>query len=268
MKISAFIICWPGKEKNAQYIAKCIFKYVDQLVTIYSTKDNSLVSGAGKWVKVPDEWYYGKKFKKTLELNKCDSMIHIHADAYSDNWIKLVKNFKQSINLFPNLGIWMPKEKIKLFDSSNIFHRRFKNTKKINFNSILDIIPKVEINNKTIETNRFIFSCQTDTTIWAITKKVISRLKKINYNFNNLGWGIDSFALAYSYSNNLLVIRDNSSTFKHDFFKKRISNYSHANALIQMNYFFKQLTLQEKIILKLANDFFISTLKKNSEKKN
>ena len=35
-----------------------------------------------------------------------------------------------------------------------------------------------------------------------------------------------------------------------------------------MNYFFKQLTLQEKIILKLANDFFVSTLKKNSEKKN
>jgi hypothetical protein len=129
-------------------------------------------------------------------------------------------------------------------------------------------MPKVEIKNKVIDTNRYIFSCQTDITIWAITKKVISRLKKINYKFNNLGWGIDSIALAYSFSNNLLVIRDNSSTFKHVSFKKRKSNYSYANALIQMNYFFKQLTLQEKIILKLSNEFFLSTQKKNSEKKN
>lgn len=263
MKTSAFIICWPGKEKNARYIAKRILTYVDQLVVIYSTKNNSLLSGAGKWIQVPDDWYYGKKFKKTLELNKCDSMIHIHADAYSDNWIKLVKDFKETKKNFPNLGIWMPIEKKKrYFVYSNILNEDYKKFFNINDTNALNSNFFKENN----ISNRYNFVCQSHTTVWGVTKKVILRMKKNNYEFNNLGWGIDSVALAYAYCNNLIVVRDNSSSFKHKSHQPRTkSNYNHANALIQMNFFLKQLTLQERLLLKIFHQYFLINLKINKK---
>lgn len=258
MTTSVFIICWPGKEKNARHIAKSILNYVDQLFIIYSTNDNSLFYGAGKWVKVPDNWYYGKKFKKTLQLNKCDSMLHIHADAFCCNWGKLVKNFKETNKIFPNLGLWMPFEKHKnYFKFSNILNQTYKERLKNEYLTILDS----DILYKKISKNlldRYNFVCQSDTTVWGITKKVILRMKKIDYEFNNLGWGIDTVALAFSYCNNLLTVRDNFSSFIHkSHLLNKKSNYNHSNALIQMNNFFNQLTLQEILLIKLFHQYFL-----------
>jgi len=267
MKTSAFIICWPGKEKNARYIAKKILNYVDQLVVVYSTKNNFLLSGAGKWIQVPDDWYYGKKFKKILQLNKCDTMLHIHADAFCNNWIKLVKDFKEANKIFPNLGVWMPKEKNKkYFIYSDIFNENYKKYLNTNFTTALDMNYLRKKMSKNL-LDRYSFVCQSDTTIWGITKKVILRMKKINYEFNNLGWGIDSASLAYSYCNNLIVVRDNSSSFKHQNHQlKTKSNYNHVNALIQMNSFFNQLTFQEIVLLKLFHQYFLINLKINKNK--
>jgi hypothetical protein len=83
-------------------------------------------------------------------------------------------------------------------------------------------------------------------------------MKKIDYEFNNLGWGIDTVALAFSYCNNLLTVRDNFSSFIHKSHRlNKKSNYNHSNALIQMNNFFNQLTLQEILLIKLFHQYFL-----------
>jgi hypothetical protein len=40
---------------------------VDRVTVIYSDRDNLEVSGAGQWLQVPDEWFYGRKFKAILD---------------------------------------------------------------------------------------------------------------------------------------------------------------------------------------------------------
>ena len=226
--LSVFIICWAGKEANAESIAKQIAGHVDQLVIIYSTIDASKRSGSGIWVQVPNDWYFGKKFSKSLELNTCNQMVHIQADAHFDDWNSLIDQFKCATQNIGNLGIWSPN-----FDNTNWD------------TSSVEVLSSPD--------NRYAFVVQTDCIVWGITESVIQRLKKLNYESNNLGWGIDWAAATFCFTRNMLVVRDLQMNVRHE----QGTGYEINEAAIDMSNFLKQLSPQEKIMYKILNRFVI-----------
>jgi len=84
--VHAFIICWSGKEQNAVNIASAVKPNVRKLTTIYSNHTDTDVSGAGEWIKVPDEEFYGRKFARCIKQFDSDIFLLIHADVSCDNW--------------------------------------------------------------------------------------------------------------------------------------------------------------------------------------
>ena len=218
MKTHAFIICWPGKEAYAKKIAEEIINYVDFLTVIYSTKDDSSIQGAGNWHKVPDDWYYGKKFEEILKFFNEDLMIQIHADTEFYNWEFLIEECKTAF-ITDNIGIWAPDFNNTAWDLKSVLL-------KINKNSIHDV-------------------CQTDCIIWALNKYVCNRLSQFNYSKNNIGWGIDWAAICFCYCNNFRVIRDSRIFVDHHLG----SGYIHSEAFSEMKLFLNQMNDQEKNML-------------------
>lgn len=227
--LSVFIVCWPGKESNAELIARQIHGHVDQLVVIYSTKDTSTLNGFGDWVQVPDSWYYGKKFARSLELNVCSHMLHIQADAHFDDWKILIDQFKHATHNLGNLGIWSPDCNNTVWNTSSV-----------------KILPSPD--------KRYVFVAQTDCIVWGMTEPVIRRLKLLDYEFNNLGWGIDWVAVTFCFTRNLLVARDLWVAVRHEMG----TGYETNEAAKEMSKFLKQLSPQEKIMYKLLNQFINS----------
>ena len=151
MQSHAFIICWPGKESYAKKIAEEVINFVDLLTVIYSTKDGLIIQGEGNWHKVPDDWYYGKKFEEILNLFNQDLMIQIHADTEFHNWKFLIEQCKASF-IFDNIGIWAPDFNNTAWDLKSVIL-------KMNDNSLHDV-------------------CQTDCIIWALNKSVCNRMRQ------------------------------------------------------------------------------------------
>lgn len=215
MKSHAFIICWPGKEDYADSIARSVVNHVDLLTVIYSTKDDSDVQGAGTWLKVPDNHYYGLKFAEILKNFQEDIMIQIHADTDYHDWKNLICKLKQSF-ISEDIGVWAPD-----------FDNTFWDLKSVIVNggslNIWDV-------------------CQTDCIVWALSKRVCSNLIRYDYAKNNIGWGIDWAAICYCYCNNLRVIRDSSIVVSHH----KGTGYGHVDAMFQMELFLGQMSVQER----------------------
>jgi hypothetical protein len=220
------IISWDGKESAAEHIASKIDGLSEYLTIIYSTKDGLKRQGTGDWIQVSDEDFLGKKFKKALELNKGDIHLQIQADADCEDWPKLVSRCKQIHHKDENVGIWVPE----------ISYTYWK-TEKVKITNYID--------------SALISVAQTDTIVWSFTKSICDRLKKYNYEINNLGWGIDWAAISYALSNNALVLRDRSIQVLH----LKGTGYNRNNAIAQMDQFLKQLSSQEKVIFNLLKTF-------------
>jgi hypothetical protein len=218
-KIHAFIICWEGKEENTKHISEEIISKVDYLTVIYSNSNNLKVYGQGEWIQVPNDWYFGKKFKKTLGLIKSDYVMHIHGDTFTDNWPLIVDKFQESIANIPSLGIWCPEINFTPWKTNEV-----------------EILRSTD--------GRYSFVAQSDCLVWGITKNVILRLNDFNYELNNIGWGIDWGAVCFSYINNLSVVRDLSVFLSHN----QGSGYDISLADQQMRHFFSQYTAQEMIM--------------------
>ena len=217
--LSIFIICWEGKEKNAQYIADQLVNTADELVVIYSNKTNAILSGKGTWQIVSHEWFFGRKFAKVLEMHSTDELLLIHADAYSEDWPNLVSHYKETRSNFAQLGLWAPYLDYTPWDVS-----------------------KTEIT-QTLD-GRYSVTIQTDGIVLGMTSPVLRRLKTLNYENNNLGHGIDWAAILFCYVNNLLVLKDLSVKIMHP----KGTEYSVEEATFQMEKFHEQLTMTEKIM--------------------
>jgi hypothetical protein len=229
--LSAFIICWEGKEKNAQFIADQLVTCIDELVVIYSNKSNTSWSGKGTWQIVPDDWFFGRKFAKALELNSADEMLLVQADASCEDWATIVNQYRETRSKFSDLGLWAPEIDFTPWD-----------------------IPKTEIA-RTVD-GRYSVTMQTDGIVLGITSPTLERLKKLNYENNNLGHGIDWVAILFCYVNNLMVLRDLSVKIIHP----ESRGYSTGEAIRQMEKFLEQLTMTEKVM-------YLVLLKLLSEKK-
>lgn len=216
--IHAFIISWTGQEMNAQALSAAIHPYVDRLTVIYSDSDRGHKPGLGEWIRVPNDWFFGKKFAECIKLFSEDIFFQVQADASFTRWDSIIESCRQAHK--GNVGVWAPDidytpwttRLVGLFDGP---------------------------------TPTTVHVMQTDGIVWSLDKRVISRLAEMDLEQNNLGWGIDWSAIAFSYASQMQVLRERAFTICHP----RGSGYSGSEAQYQMIRFFEQLAPSEREVV-------------------
>ena len=226
MRVHAFIISWKGMQRRASDIADAVFEFADDVTVIYSNEEDAIETGKGHWVQVPNEWFYGKKFEECLRQHTSGVMLQIQADASSNDWGAVVEKCRETYRSQPNVGVWAPNVDFNAWVTERVSIRR------------VDSAETVAVAN-------------TDGVVWSVSEAVVRRLSKLSYDVNNMGWGVEWAAIAYSMANNLLVLRDLSITILHP----KGSGYGRQTAGVQMDAFFAQLTVQESIQLDVLRKY-------------
>jgi hypothetical protein len=232
-RVHAFIICWPGQEESARRIADAVQHAVEYLTVIYSNQTETTEKGAGDWVKVPNEWYYGKKCQECLRLHAGEIMLHITADVATPDWPQLVSRCKSMHAQYENLGVWAPDIDYTDWNLETV--------------RIADL-----------KDSQLVFVAQTDSIVWSLSAPVVKRLQELDYECNNFGWGIDWLAISYATANNLLVLRDLSVKIMHP----KGTGYGGSLASRQMYLFLAQMTPQEKVQFTLLHAYTDRTTKR------
>lgn len=216
-RIHAIVVCWPGKEASAHSIAAAIVNSVDRLTVLYKNDTGIDETGAGEWVRFPNEWYYGRQFQHCLNQCDGDAMLQIQADAAFDNWPLLVERFRWALAKVPETGIWTP----------NLYHTWYTP----NLTEICKILGD--------ELSSVIVS---DGVVWGLRRPVIDRMLALDYSRTSIGWGIAEAAAAISNRDGRIVVMDNTLLVDHP----RGSFYDRSEALTQSNAFVAQLSLPEQ----------------------
>lgn len=224
MKVHAIIISWPGVEENAARIAEQLQGHADACTVIYSSRDALPLSGAGEWLQVPDDWFFGRKFAQALQFFCGDVMLLLHADAMHDDWQEVLRVCRQQFERSAELGVWAPVCDVTHWSLDEVRLAQWQDT-----------------------TCHFV--TQTDCIVCAFALPVVERLKALDYECNNLGWGIDWAAIAYAYTHHLVVVQDTAVNIGH----KAGTGYAKDEAVVQMTAFLQQLTEQEKVMYQLLN---------------
>lgn len=223
MKIHAIVIAWPGVTSNAASMVEQLHGHADDCTVIYS--QSAVVdgcTGAGEWLEVPDEWYFGRKFSQALRVCRGDVLLLLHADARHDDWRLVLNACRQQFERITDLAVWSP--------VADVTHW-----------------PLAKVGLMPMEGSTCHSVVQTDCIVCAFSSSVVNRLKALDYTHNNLGWGIDWAAIAYAYSHHMLVVQDASVQIRHS----SGTGYDKQEALRQMEAFMQQLTHQERVMVQL-----------------
>lgn len=84
---------------------------------------------------------------------------------------------------------------------------------------------------------------RTDSIVWAVTVRSVERLRALDYECNNLGFGIDLVAATFAFGRRLLIVRDTGVVVGHP----EGTGYDRAEALRQEAVFFRQLDTFEQL---------------------
>lgn len=217
------ILAWIGHEEKARAIESAVEPVADQLSVIYSLPENPPEYPA-HWNTVPYECFFGCKFKTALDLHDGGVMLQIQADAHYEDWAGLVRRVRDTFTELPELGLWGPSVDYSMWTLDKVYLQDFDPER-----SLLAVR-------------------QTDGIVWALSDQVIQRMRKADYSMNPLGWGIDSLAVAYAYTHNLLVLRDTSVHVSHP----KGKGYGREEAAKQLEKFLRQLSFQEQLMLNIT----------------
>ena len=218
LEIHANIISWHGMHEAAAAIAEALDGAVDHLSVIYSNAENHPETGAGDWYQVPQEWFFGLKFRKALDINPANAvMLQINADGRYHDWPALVQRLRLALERDPQIGMWAPDLDVTPWPTKLVATGRAR----------ADDLTEVY---------------QTDGVVWALTPPVLERLAQLDYAENNLGWNIDWASVTFCALKGLAVVRDTALCIEHPTSK----GYSSAVALQHAKNFFLQLTEVEQ----------------------
>ena len=221
-RLDVVIISWQGRHDNAAHIARSLRASPDlRVVVIYSNALESVETGAGEWIRVPNAHFFGWKFRRALDCARADSpaMVIIQADACADDWPALLARCVERFKAIPNLGLWTPHVAYTPWIPKRV-----------------DIAP--------VAGTDLMHVARTDGIVLALARPVLERLRQLDYDANNLGWGIDCVAIAFSFANGLMVVRDDGGRVHHP----RSRGYDQRLALVQWRQFLLQMTEAEKCI--------------------
>lgn len=218
LPIHAIIISWDGHFEQAKAIAKGLSGSVDRLSVIYSNGEDTPEAGDGDWVQVPQSWYFGRKFRKSLDLvDPGEVMLQIQADAHSDDWPSVAERCRRSIINHDDIGIWSPDINWTPWPSEVVAQGMYGDTQ-------LELVR------------------QTDGIIWALHPDLIPHLRALDYSSNNLGWGIDWVALYKTHALGKIAVRDLACPVSHP----KARGYHNAEAAQHMKNFLAQLPTHEQ----------------------
>ncbi|MFZ7094084.1 glycosyltransferase [Primorskyibacter sp. 2E233] len=189
--IHAIIISWDGQYDRALDIARQLDGVVDKLSVIYSNSAGLEETGPGNWIQVPQSWFFGRKFRAALDLvAPGDIQLQIQADVSYDNWSALVADCTAAFAAHPQVGVWAPDLTWTPWPT-DLVHE-----------GLLDGSDLVRV-------------AQTDGVVWALGPAVLDQLRGLDYDSNNLGWGIDWVALCYARQHGLQAVRDTRHRVHH-----------------------------------------------------
>jgi GT2 family glycosyltransferase len=225
--LHAIIISWEGYGEKARAIAQALDGSVDRLTVIYSNTAGTIENGPGTWVQVPQSWYYGRKFRATLDMvGPEEVMLQIQADAASEDWPALAAGCAACFNTRGDIGIWSPDIHWTPWPSQVVGRGM------INGTNLLEV-------------------AQTDGIVWALHPALFPALRALDYSGNNLGWGIDWVALHDCIRQGKLAVRDLSYAVSHPDSR----GYHNAEATQHMKNFLGQLpTADQREIMRLHAD--------------
>lgn len=220
-----FIISWTGIHENSIHIAKSLYASSENLCIIYSDADPFFnLAAPCPAIKTPNNWFWSKKFKICLDSCQSDHMLIIHGDTSCDDWPSLVTKCTTCYAKLNKLGIWSPRIVFTPYDLSRTLIARIDN-------SHLCIV------------------AQTDGIVFSLAKPILDRLRRLSYDANKFGWGIDWAALSFCYANKMIAVVDESVQVRHP---KGVS-YDRNAAQQQMHTFLLQLTQDEMLQYLLLN---------------
>lgn len=211
--VHAFILSWPGWEEAARDIAASLAGHVDHLTVFHKTDVATIETSPGDWLRIPSEDYYGAQFRRTLDLNRGDVMLHVQADARHDDWPWLASRCRNAFAMIADLGVWSP----------DVYHSWYT--------------PRITQVSK-LRGEEVVAVTATDGVVWALSSRVVEPMKRLDYEMNNLGWGLTEGAAAVATTHNLSVAMDLSLKVAHP----QGSGYNRAEALRQQRAFLGQLS--------------------------
>jgi hypothetical protein len=220
--LDVVIISWQGQHENAAHIARALIDAPDlRVFVIYSNAAEAAETGAGEWIGVPNAHFFGWKFRRALDCVREDAraMVIIQADARAADWSGLLARCSKCFKGMPDLGLWAPRITYTPWIPQRV-----------------DIAP--------VAGTDLMQVAQTDGIVLGLASPVDARLRQLDYGDNNLGWGIDSVAIAFSLAHGLMVVRDDGCRVEHP--KSR--GYDWRLAVQQWRQFLLQMTEAEKCI--------------------
>lgn len=231
--VHVVIISWEGQAANALAIADALGDADCTLSVIYSNADNAPEDGAGTWYKVPQSWYFGRKFARALEIVAPDDvMLQIQADVSYDDWPGLVRDCQASFGMFDKMGIW----------ASELSWTPWSTERVCDGTALTEHLHNV---------------IQSDGVVWALHPQIWQAMIGLDYGVANLGWGIDWLAGHLARVQGRYCVRDGRHWVDHP--KER--GYSSAVATQHMKNLLAQLPVSDQNEILALHDRLQNTLK-------
>lgn len=236
-KFGCVIFCWPGREDDAKETQSQISKAGLPCHVVYSELSSLLPSHSvpSDWIKVPDDWYFGRKLMFVLEFFNYDVLLQVQADASYSDWSTLVARLFSAFN-DPKpyeVGVWAP-------DLDYTFWRS----------------PEVDIGRDPKAGLKFVM--QTDTTCWALSAEIQRFLRTTPLVLNNIGWGVDWAAISYAYTSGKVVCRDECIKIFHP----QGSNYARDEARLLEVSFIRSLPVELQVQIRILSELTRSRITK------
>ncbi|MEO0659454.1 MAG: glycosyltransferase [Pseudomonadota bacterium] len=220
------LIGWEGQAASTRALAEALAPHAPQLSVIYSNLEDTSEDGPGSWIRVPQSWYFGRKFARSLEcLAPGDIMLQIQADVAHDRWDALVEHCAGAFEQHDRMGIWGPD-----LDWTPWPTQRVQNGPPIS-----DGLVPVQ---------------QTDGVVWALHPEVSKQLAHLDYTQANLGWGIDWVALNIARRLGRRTVRD----LRHQVHHPSSRGYSGATATQHMKNLLAQLPSEQRVEILALHD--------------
>ena len=221
LPLHAVIISWAGMRDRAAAIAQALDGRVARLDVIYSNHDAVAENGPGQWHGVPQDWYFGAKFRKSLDLHAGSDLplLQINADADCEDWAQMAARASEAFASVPDLGVWGPEIDETPWPSWLVAPERSG------------------------DPGRLFPVTQTDGVVWALAPAVLGRMARLDYAQNNLGWGIDWVAMRLADLEGLSVQRDPAVQIRHPLSR----GYDSGEAERSMQVFLAQLPESDRV---------------------
>jgi hypothetical protein len=201
-KIHPFIFNWVGHYDRTIKLEAEFLKIFEKVTVINSDEKNQ----EDRWVNISEDAYFTEQFINAINIFDGDIMLHVQADASSDQWKEIVFS-ALVLNYKYDWGIYAPNVDYTTYIPENV--------------DLKDIEKGVK---------NVLF---TDCTTWFLDRSVIEEFKNYLHVFGKTkyGWGVCRIASSISLKLKKPILRDYRYTIDHP----KNTNYNTDKALEEFN---------------------------------